>query len=248
MAERPGTIDLSKHRIRHGTTFQLWQDLRMTNRKPASARRSDALSKQRIVQAAIETLDEGGTDALTFRTLAARLSTGPGALYHHVGNRDDLLAASAETVMASVFESSPENGASEPGVRGLMMRVFDLITTRPWVATQLSAAQWQPAVLHLFDRIGTELDAHGVPHSAQFDAASVLLFHAIGVASQRDAGMQLAATVTDRSAFLDSTRAAVTETGDYPFLTRIASQFAGHDDREQFQAGLDIILAGIDRG
>lgn len=220
----------------------------MTNTKPTSARRSDALSKERIVTVAIEMLDEGGTDALTFRTLAARLSTGPGALYHHLGNRDDLLAAAAETVMASAFESSPENGAAEHDVRGLMMRVFDVITTRPWVATQLAAAPWQPGVLHLFDRIGTELDARGVPNDAQFDAASVLLYHAIGVASQRDAGRELAATVTDRAAFLDSTRTAVTDTGDYPFLTRIASQFASHDDREQFQAGVDIILAGIDRG
>ncbi|WP_032405362.1 TetR/AcrR family transcriptional regulator [Rhodococcoides fascians] len=220
----------------------------MTNTKPTSARRSDALSKERIVQAAIEMLDEGGTDALTFRTLAARLSTGPGALYHHVGNRDDLLAAAAEAVMSSAFEPLPENEAAEPGVRGLTMRMFDVITTRPWVATQLAAAPWQPAVMHLFDRIGTELDTHGVPESAQFDAASVLLYHVLGVASQRDAGMQLPATVTDRAAFLDSTRTAVTDSGDYPFLTRIASQFAGHDDREQFQAGVDIILAGIDRG
>ncbi|WP_415976109.1 TetR/AcrR family transcriptional regulator [Rhodococcus sp. 077-4] len=217
----------------------------MTKTKPASARRSDALSKERIVQAAIEMLDEGGTEALTFRTLAAHLSTGPGALYHHVGNRDDLLAAAAEAVTASVFEPSPEN--AESGVRGLMMRVFDVITTRPWVATQLAAAPWQPAVLQLFDRIGTELDARGVPLNAQFDAASVLLYHAIGVASQRDAGMELAATVTDRVAFLESTRTAVTDTGDYPFLARIAPQFTGHDDREQFKAGVDIILAGIDR-
>lgn len=200
------------------------------------------------MQAAIEMLDEGGTDALTFRTLAAHLSTGPGALYHHVGNRDGLVAAAAEAVMASIFESSPENEPTEPGVRGLMMRVFDMITTRPWVATQLAGAPWQPAVMHLFDRIGTELDARGVRENAQFDAASVLMYHALGAASQRDVGRQLAATVTDRAAFLDSTRSAVTDTGDYPFLTRIASQFAGHDDREQFQAGVDIILAGIDRG
>ncbi|WP_032377648.1 TetR/AcrR family transcriptional regulator [Rhodococcoides fascians] len=220
----------------------------MPNTKPTSARRSDALTKERIVQAAIEMLDEGGTDALTFRTLAARLSTGPGALYHHVGNRDDLLAATATAVMASAFEPIPENEAEGRGVRGLTMRVFDVITTRPWLATQLAAAPWQPAVMHLFDRIGTELDAHGVPERAQFDAASVLLYHVLGVASQRDAGMQLPATVTDRAAFLDSTRTAVTDSGDYPFLTRIASQFAGHDDREQFQAGVDIILAGIDRG
>ena len=50
----------------HGTTFQSWQDLRMTNSKPPPARRSDALSKERIVQAAIEMLGEGGANLAMF--------------------------------------------------------------------------------------------------------------------------------------------------------------------------------------
>ena len=88
-----------------------------------------------------------------FVDLNQRRATGAGALYHHVGNREDLLAAAAKAVMASVLESSPENEATEQGIRGVMMRVFDVITTRPWVATQLAGAPWQPAVMHLFDRI-----------------------------------------------------------------------------------------------
>jgi hypothetical protein len=31
----------------------------------------------------------------------------------------------------------------------------------------------------------------------------------------------------------------------YPFLHQVAAQLPGHDDREQFLAGIDIILAGI---
>jgi len=31
----------------------------------------------------------------------------------------------------------------------------------------------------------------------------------------------------------------------YPFVRQMAAQLAGHDDREQFLAGLDLILAGI---
>jgi hypothetical protein len=31
----------------------------------------------------------------------------------------------------------------------------------------------------------------------------------------------------------------------YPFVHRIAAQFTEHDDREQFLAGIDLILAGI---
>jgi hypothetical protein len=31
----------------------------------------------------------------------------------------------------------------------------------------------------------------------------------------------------------------------FPFLHHIVDEFAGHDDREQFRAGLDLLLAGL---
>ena len=46
-----------------------------------TAMRKNALSKQRIVEAAIEILDNEGESALTFRALATRLATGAGAIY-----------------------------------------------------------------------------------------------------------------------------------------------------------------------
>jgi AcrR family transcriptional regulator len=47
--------------------------------------REDALSRDRIVAAAVAMLDSGAE--LTFRALAARLRTGPGAIYWHVPNK-----------------------------------------------------------------------------------------------------------------------------------------------------------------
>ena len=32
---------------------------------------------------------------------------------------------------------------------------------------------------------------------------------------------------------------------DYPFTRAVAAQLRDHDDREQFLAGIDLILAGI---
>jgi hypothetical protein len=32
---------------------------------------------------------------------------------------------------------------------------------------------------------------------------------------------------------------------DYPFARQVAAQLPGHDDREQFLAGIDLILTGI---
>jgi len=46
----------------------------MTTKTQRTERRADALSKDRIVEAAIEILDADGESALTFRALAARLA------------------------------------------------------------------------------------------------------------------------------------------------------------------------------
>jgi len=199
------------------------------------------------VRAAIETLDEGGADALTFRALAARLSTGPGAIYHHVTNKNDLLSSAVDDLMRAVLAPSAPEG-THPDIRAVMLAAFDAITAHPWLGTQLVTAPWQPAVLRLLDRVGTELSRLGVPAGAQFDAASVLVHHLLGVASQYDAGRTLAGMGHDRPGFLDAARLEMEQPdGDdeHPFMARIAQQLAAHDDREQFGAGVDIILAGV---
>ena len=45
-------------------------------------RRTDALSRELIVETATRILDTEGEDALTLRALTVRLNTGYGALYH----------------------------------------------------------------------------------------------------------------------------------------------------------------------
>ena len=210
------------------------------------------------MNAAIEVLDAGGVDALTFRTLAAHLSTGAGAIYHHVADKEDLLAAAANEVMAAVLGHATPPGAStsgveaRQGVRAVALGVFDAIGDHPWLGTQLTAAPWQPAVLRLFDRVGTELDAIGVPESSQFDAASVLVHHVLGVASQHDAGTRLARSQPgdrfDRWTFLRDATSALTDevdAADLPFLIRVADRLRSHDDREQFRAGVEIVLDGV---
>ena len=51
----------------------------------------------------------------------------------------------------------------------------------------------------------------------------------------------------DRSTFLANVAArwAQLDAATYPFVHRVATQLREHDDREQFLAGIDLILAGI---
>jgi AcrR family transcriptional regulator len=219
----------------------------MTAKTQRTERRADALSKERIVEAAIEILDADGESALTFRTLAARLVTGSGAIYHHVANKSDLLAATTDDVIARVMTDVVSGAEPREAIRAIALGVFDAIDAHPWVGAQLSSEPWQSAVLQIFESVGRQLQALGVPERAQFDCASALVNYVLGLAGQYAAAARLLAPETDRSAFLATVadRWAQLDPAQYPFMRQVAKQLREHDDREQFLAGIDLILAGI---
>ena len=219
----------------------------MANTSERSPRRTDALSKPGIVAAAVEILDADGESGLTFRSLAARLSTGPGAIYWHVANKDELLAAATDDVVASAMADMTPHREPREVIRVISLGVFDAIDAHPWVGTQLSREPWQAAVLQIFEAIGSQLQPLGVPERAEFDAASALLNYILGLAGQYAAGARLIPRDTDRRTFLSTVTAqwSQLEPADYPFVLRMATQLPDHDDRNQFLAGIDLILTGI---
>src|SRR5580704_6561364 len=210
-------------------------------------RRADALSKERIVAAALEILDTEGERALTLRALTARLATGSGAIYWHVATMKDLLAAAADDVIGRVMTEVAGDTEPPEAIRAITLGVFDAIDAHPWVGTQLSREPWQPAMLQILESVGRQLQALGVPEPAQFDCASALLNYVLGLAGQYAAAARLLPRETDRSAFLATVAArwVQLDSAAYPFVHQMAAQLPGHDDREQFLAGLDLILAGI---
>jgi AcrR family transcriptional regulator len=209
-------------------------------------RRSDALSRERIVEVAIDVLDRDGEAGLTFRRLAGRLETGPGALYHHVANRDELLAAAADAVLAKASTAGAGESPRD-AVRAIAGAVFDTIDAHPWVGRQLVPAPAQPAMLAVFERIGQQVRALGVPDAALFTSASALTNYMIGVGELNAANALAAQGDTDRSAALAqmSEQWADLDADAYPVTRLMAGQMRDHDDREQFLDGIDLILAGI---
>ncbi|SIT77884.1 TetR/AcrR family transcriptional regulator C-terminal domain-containing protein [Pontibaca methylaminivorans] len=71
--------------------------------KPAKrARDVPALTRDRIVQAAVEILDMLGQDGLTIRKLAEHLNAGAASLYWHVETRDDVLELALDSVLGEI--------------------------------------------------------------------------------------------------------------------------------------------------
>ena len=219
----------------------------MATKAQRTGRRTDALSKERIVEAAIEILDRDGESALTLRALTARLATGSGAIYWHVNSMNDLLAAATSDVIAFAMTEVAAGTEPREAIRAVAMGVFDAIDAHPWAGAQLSREPWQPAMLQIFESFGRQFQALGVPGPAQFDCASALLNYVLGLAGQYAAAARLIPRETDRSAFLTTLAAQWTQLdpAEYPFVHQVATQLPGHDEREQFLAGINLILAGI---
>jgi AcrR family transcriptional regulator len=216
-------------------------------RTPRGERRTDALSKERIVEAAIMILDAEGENALTFRALAARLSTGSGAIYWHVADKNELLTAATDAIIGRVLTDVAVDAEPGQAIRTFALGLFDAIDAHPWVGTHLFREPWQAAMLEIFEAIGGRLQALGVAEEALFNAGSALVNYILGVAGQNAANARLLPQGTDRTAALDTIAASWTELDParYPFVHHLATKLSDHDDREQFLAGIDLILAGI---
>src|ERR1044072_2796084 len=152
----------------------------MANRARRAERRQEPLSRERIVSTAVELLDTVGEGGLTFRALAERLATGPGAIYWHVTGKTELLAAATDAVVATPLAGDGSATTPQEAIRTLALGVFDAIDAHPWVGSQLSHAPGQPPTLRIFERIGRQVQALRVPEEAQFTAASALLNYILG--------------------------------------------------------------------
>ncbi|MDH6136823.1 AcrR family transcriptional regulator [Kitasatospora sp. MAA4] len=218
----------------------------MATRTGRPERRQEPLSRERIVGAAVELLDAVGEGGLTFRALAERLATGPGAIYWHVAGKTELLGAATDAVVATIADDDTDATPQE-AIRALALGVFDAIDAHPWVGTQLARASWQTPMLRVFERIGRQIQALRVPETAQFTSASTVMNYILGVAGQNADNTRAAQPDTDRTEFLDAVAAtwAELDADDYAFTRNVADQLRSHDDREEFLAGIDLILAGI---
>ena len=217
-----------------------------TSKRP---RREESLSKERIIEAAIALLDSTGESGLTFRALSETLETGPGAIYWHIDNKDDLLTAACDAIVARTVQARAPGAAPKEAIRALALGLFDAMEAHPWAGSALIRAGGQLPVVRVLECLGRQVDALGVPRPAQWLTVSALLHFILGVGGQNAANMQrVRGGAVDRADLLDKVAAAWSQLSptDYPFARSMAAQLRAHDDRADFLAGVDLILNGID--
>lgn len=220
----------------------------MAKKAHSSQRREESLSRERIIEVSIELLDSSGESGLTFRTLSERLATGPGAIYWHIANKNDLLTAACDAVVARTMNEAVITTPKET-IRAVALGLFDVIDQHPWVGSALTSALVLSPIVRILERIGQQIRVLGVPNEQQWDAVGALVSYILGVSTQNAANGQLARTQgLDRSDFLETVSTAWSQLDPekYPFTRSVAGRIRDHDDRMDFLAGIDLILRGID--
>ena len=192
-------------------------------------------------------MDSSGESGLTFRALSERLATGPGAIYWHIANKSELLAAACDAVVARTMNETPVT-TPETTIRAVALGLFDVIDEHPWVGSVLTSSRGLSPIVRILERIGQQVRALGVPDKRQWASVGALMAYILGVSRQNAANGELARTRGfDRSEFLEAVSTAWSQLDpkEYPFVRSVARRIRDHDDRVDFAAGIDLILSGI---
>src|SRR5689334_22565195 len=102
------------------------QPRRTPARRVAAARggRSRPLSRDGIVDVAIQILDREGIDAVSMRRIAQDLDTGPSSLYAHVANKDELLELIIERIAATIEIPRPDGRRWKAQLKKIAMDLY----------------------------------------------------------------------------------------------------------------------------
>ena len=206
--------------------------------------RRNALSRDRVVRAALAIVDRDGLDALTMRALGRELGVDPMAVYHHLPNKAAVLDGVVEAVLAEVpLDTEPGRDWAEQTAalaRGYRDALRAHPNALPLVATRTDVTP--PALATLDRAVRILLDAGFEPRRALLAVHSLSCFvvgHALdelGVAG--DPGEPAAAAARQRE-LLDS--------GAYPSLATAASDAAAAGAEESFDLGLAALLRGLSK-
>ncbi|WP_280347939.1 TetR/AcrR family transcriptional regulator [Nocardia neocaledoniensis] len=215
---------------------------------PRPTRRS--FSADRVVDIALELLDEGGPSALSIRAVAARLGVNPNAVYTYVASRADLERAVIERVLATV----PLNPLTDPGVEWtaaviqFALGLRDQLRAHPAVATLMMAGPMDgPAARDVGEAMFTCLARGGLPARARAHGVYAVIVQVLGA-------IALDVAETDGKPPLppDSERIALRRAGlddidiqRWPRTAAHLDEMAAWNSVDQFVWGLRTLLVGM---
>lgn len=209
-------------------------------RKPRP-RAGDALSSDRIIDAAFVVIEREGLHGFSTRKLAAELGCEAMSIYHYFPSKGHLMDALADRV---VSEMPPLPPADLPWIERVRILAFDwraAVTSRPSLFIFLATFRMNtPSCLAWLDGVIGLFASGGLPHEE-----SVRLFRALGYYLMGN-GLDETAGYARGPSTVEPVPDDVMRR-DYPHVVAAGRYFGPGEYERTFQLGLDLFLESVER-
>lgn len=165
------------------------------------------LSRQQVVDAAVNLLRRYGLGDLSMRRLARELGVAPGALYWHVANKQELLVEVADVLLAEI-PRPPTGPPAAEALTGLAVAIREALVQVPDAADVVGLAYAvEPGAAQALRDLARLVYEAGATASERDDVAALVVNHILGsVAAQQNRA--LAAQVESELPVPDATSEA----------------------------------------
>ena len=211
---------------------------------------AERLSTDRIVDVAIAQMREHGYDAVTMRSIARELETGPASLYAHVANRAELDQLVVDRVCSQMEIPDPDPERWDEQLRDTLTAQLELYRAHPGVARcTLGMIPLYPGVFGVAERLVALLKAGNVAdqHCAWFvDVASL---YVASVAVEEDIWRERAADAPEVAP--DAVVAKVHDVfaslpaEHFPWLHSLAGVMTEGSPDDRFAFGVELLVGGL---
>jgi AcrR family transcriptional regulator len=202
------------------------------------------LSRDRILDAALELADEGGIESLSMRRLGQSLGFEAMSLYNHVANKDDLIDGILDLVLAESAPPAP-TGDWVAVIRTSAISVHDALHRHPWACAPLmTPARVRPARLRYMDSLLGRLREAGFSADTTYHAYHVLDAYIFGFSLWQAGHTASAPQIAEMAEAVER----LVPADEYPYLHEHARQHltdGPHQQVSAFEVGLDLILDGL---
>jgi TetR/AcrR family tetracycline transcriptional repressor len=105
--------------------------------KRRTAPEREPLTRQLISSVAADLIKEQGLEALTMRTMAARLGVSAMALYHHVEDKDEIVRLIGDDILAHIDLPDPESGDWRQLLTDVVIATHEALLNVPGISSVL---------------------------------------------------------------------------------------------------------------
>jgi AcrR family transcriptional regulator len=209
--------------------------------------RRPLLTRERVVEEALAVIAHDGANALTMRRLAARLGVVPGALYHHVRNKQQLHDLLLDGVLAEIDLHLDPSLAWVEQLKVLAHRLRQVLEAHPGVAGILKTRDpLGPHSLALAEAFLSPLQTAGFGDREAGLAFFLLVDYTIGFAVSSPATSVNEQRVRDpaiRSQLHQFFRSLPPDR--FPALVALGEHVWVDNRDERFTAGLQVLADGL---